>query len=76
MVFPDAKDIQAHLVSERNRFKQFGEMFCGVDCPARGTVNGCGDETVYANFHMFLLLTQPLSWDALLQDSGERRADA
>jgi hypothetical protein len=52
VVFADAKDIEADLVSERDRFEQLAEMFCGVDCPAR-RVNGCRYETIYANLHQW-----------------------
>jgi hypothetical protein len=54
-VFADAKDIETDLVSERDRFEQLAEMFCGVDCPAR-RVNGCRYETIYANLHLLIIL--------------------
>jgi hypothetical protein len=50
VVFSDAKDIKADLVSQRDRFEQLAEMFCGIDCLAR-RVNGCRYETIYANLH-------------------------
>jgi hypothetical protein len=51
VVFPDAKHLEAHLVSERDRFEQLAEMFCGIDCPFRDTVKRCRYETIYANLH-------------------------
>ena len=51
MVFPDAKHIEAHLVSERDRFEQLAEMFCGLDWPDPTRIKGCRYETIYANLH-------------------------
>ena len=51
MMFADAEHIEAHLVSEGDCFEQFAEMFCGIDCPTRDTVNGCCDKTIQTNFH-------------------------
>ena len=31
MVFPDTKHLEAHLVSEHDRFEQLAEMCCGVE---------------------------------------------
>ena len=53
---PRYQYIETDLVSQRNRFEQIAEMFRGVDRPVRDSVNGCCDETVYANFHGFLVL--------------------
>src|SRR5947207_13317561 len=54
-MFADTKYIEVHLVSEDDGFEQFAEMFCGINCPIRGRVNGCRDETIYPNLHMFLI---------------------
>src|SRR5205823_4977154 len=54
-MFADAKYIEAHLVSEDDCFEQIAEMFCRVDCPIPDRVNGCRDETIYPNLHMFLI---------------------
>ena len=71
MVFPDAKYIETDLVSQRDRFEQIAEMFRGVDGPVRDSVNGCCDETVYANFHGFLILAFNTTARALLIAGSE-----
>src|SRR5437868_5874770 len=55
MMFSYAKHVEAHLVSEDDCFEQLAKMFCRVDCPIRDRVNGCRDETIYPNLHMFLV---------------------
>ena len=57
MVFADAEHIKAHFVSKRDCFEQLAEMSCGVDGPA-GRVNGCGNETVYSDLHLLMILVQ------------------
>ena len=85
MMFPDAKHIEAHLVSEGNCFEQLAEMFCGIDCPIRDTVNGCCDKTIQTNFHKSFhvvrykggsWLARDLNWNALLEEPGKGRAHA
>ena len=56
-MFADAKDIEAHLVSERDCFKQLAEMSRGIDGPT-GRVNGCRYETVYTDLHVLVILVQ------------------
>jgi hypothetical protein len=52
MVFADAKHIEAHFVSESDRFEQLAEMSRWVDGLAGGAVNRGRHETVYADFHI------------------------
>ena len=57
MVFADAKDIEAYLVSERDCFEQLAEMSCRIDRPTR-RVHGCRCETVYTDLHWLGILAQ------------------
>ena len=57
MVFTNPKYIEAHLVSERDCFKQLAEMSRRIDGPT-GRINGCCYETVYANLHVWVILGQ------------------
>jgi hypothetical protein len=71
VVFATAKYIEAHLVSERDCFKQLVEMSRRVDGPT-DCVNGCRYETVYANLHVGDSCS---SRNALLEETGESVAD-
>jgi hypothetical protein len=51
MMLADAKYIEPHLISERDRFEQLAEVSRWID-GATARVNGCRYETVYADFHM------------------------
>jgi hypothetical protein len=54
-MFADPKHIKAHLVSERDCFKQLAEMSRRIDCPT-GRVNRCCYKTVYTDFHVLVIL--------------------
>jgi hypothetical protein len=54
-MFADPKHIKAHLVSERDCFKQLAEMSRRID-GSTGRINGGRYETVYTDFHVLVIL--------------------
>src|SRR4051812_32850587 len=60
VMFPDAKNIQAHLISEGDRFEQLAEMACRIDGPT-SRVNDCRYKTVYADLHWLVILVQAVT---------------
>jgi hypothetical protein len=50
MMFANTKYIETHLVRERDCFEQLAEMSRRIDGPT-GRINGCRNETIYADFH-------------------------
>jgi hypothetical protein len=71
---PDAKHIEAYLVSQRDRLERLAGMSRGIDCLVGRPVNGCRYETVSADLHLLVILIQAITrcWE----QTGERGAAA